>query len=456
MPLLARNVGCCQTTREPVPFHIWQQSMVDSWFSSQTSFLFNVVHAPVVFPQPWPDTPVSRAIGVFARYGLVERPYPSCPHIGCNHSLVLNITYREDQRGWQYRWRCSGSGSKHFDEFLTGGGPLQMMNKGNWMPFLNFIVLLNINLPLGTIYQEVQSAWGNIHDKTFRRWRNLYQSSLSSANTALNILRVGGSRPQQIVVMDETHIGALKQEPEESLSHAGVSKGAKRVRSSTRSATAIRARVSQRLPAKTTWKTGVMKRPTKQLNTPMKSKLKKKPAGNTKTKNKKELDKRSDGRWLWAAVTVGHGRTRYTHGNKEKKIAWRILPMSTMAVDGKPRGQKELEFTFEQHLVKGSKLVFDGWKSSAAAAASLGFEYAPPVVHDLNWRDAATGWHSNDIESEFNRLKLWNRRRHGHMRITAMDMHEYSFLMNAGSEISDVLRGMAVGSGSRCDALYFR
>ena len=36
-------------------------------------------------------------------------------------------------------------GHKHMKEHVKGVGPLQEVDSGNWMPFLNFIVLLNIN-----------------------------------------------------------------------------------------------------------------------------------------------------------------------------------------------------------------------------------------------------------------------------------------------------------------------
>ena len=54
-------------------------------------------------------------------------------------------------------------------------------------------------------------------------------------------------------------------------------------------------------------------------------------------------------------------------------------------------GVKEIEKTLKQHVARGSTLVFDGWKSTQAAADNLGFKHAPPIVHDCEFRDAATG-----------------------------------------------------------------
>jgi hypothetical protein len=101
-------------------------------------------------------------------------------------------------------------------------------------------------------------------------------------------------------------------------------------------------------------------------------------------------DARSGGRWLWAAVSVGHGSVRYTHGNGQERLTCKMLPHKTQAEDGKPRGEKELRKVFAECIRKGSKLVFGGWRASQSAAKSLGLQYAKPVVHDICWRDAST------------------------------------------------------------------
>ena len=93
--------------------------------------------------------------------------------------------------------------------------------------------------------------------------------------------------------------------------------------------------------------------------------------------------------------------------------------------------------------------MFDGWLASVSAAKALGFQYAKVVIHDVCWRDPLTGWHSNDIESEFNRLKRWNRTRHGTLMITEADMHEYTFYINGGDKLSDIMRGLSVGCAGR-------
>ena len=336
-------------------------------------------------------------------------------------------------------------------ESVVGLGPLAKIYSGGWMPFLNFVTLLRKNEPLHQAYKEIQDAWGNIDEKTLRAWRRAYQEGLKQANLVIGLLQIGGANPQEIIVVDESNIGVLMNDEEESMSHGGISKGARRVRSSSRSRTAFRARVSKVLPARTIWKRpasmkrpatrGVMKRP---------AALKRRPAGAiARQARSKKPDARSSGRWLWAAVSVGYDQTRFTHGNGLKRFAWKILPPKYEAVKGRPRGTEEIKKAMVTHIAQGSKLVFDGWLSSAAAATEAGFEFAPPVVHDVSWRDAETGWHSNDIESEFSRLKHWNRVRHGSLMVDELDLHEYTFTVNGGREMTDIMLGLCTSVGGR-------
>ena len=47
MPLVARRPGVGELLPEPTTFNRWQRNIKDGWFGSQTSFLANVVHAPI-------------------------------------------------------------------------------------------------------------------------------------------------------------------------------------------------------------------------------------------------------------------------------------------------------------------------------------------------------------------------------------------------------------------------
>ncbi len=70
---------------------------------------------------------------------------------------------------------------------------------------------------------------------------------------------------------------------------------------------------------------------------------------------------------------------------------------------------------------------------------SLGYKSDPPVKHEKHFRDPSTGFHTNDAESENNRLKKWSRTRYGKLQLNASEMDEYVFYVNVGSSMCDVL-----------------
>ena len=124
-----------------------------------------------------------------------------------------------------------------------------------------------------------------------------------------------------------------------------------------------------------------------------------------------ELDERRDGMWLWVGVTVGQGNNVFTHGNKLKRVTFKLLPSRADAPGGKPRGLESIRSTLEERVAKGTCLMFDKWPSTMAAVRHLGFKSSPPANHTVTFRDRASGFHSNDVESEINRIKKFYRRR---------------------------------------------
>ena len=126
----------------------------------------------------------------------------------------------------------------------------------------------------------------------------------------------------------------------------------------------------------------------------------------------------------------------------------------------------------EKHIKPKSFLIFDGWKSSKSAVEQLGYRHAPPVIHSKGWRDSATGYHSNDIESENSRLKLWIRARYSHLKMSTtsiirddeampeemdeelLDVYEYVFYVNVGSDIPSIMQAIAeIGGGKQAKYL---
>ena len=90
--------------------------------------------------------------------------------------------------------------------------------------------------------------------------------------------------------------------------------------------------------------------------------------------------------------------------------------------------------------------------SACAAVRRLGYRHTRPVQHRVTFRDAETGFHTNDVESENNRIKRFLRKRYGYLKLgrykqidndTALDLYEYVFYVNIGSQMSDVMKALA-------------
>ena len=99
----------------------------------------------------------------------------------------------------------------------------------------------------------------------------------------------------------------------------------------------------------------------------------------------------------------------------------------------KPRGYEEIAFTLQSHINKGCIVVSDKWKSTVQALNALGYRSPPAINHGIEFRDRETGFHSNDIESENNRLTTWSRHRYSRLQLTELDLHEYAYYVNVGS-----------------------
>ena len=259
----------------------------------------------------------------------------------------------------------------------------------------------------------------------------MYQEILYKYLIEVDGMKLGGK--DKIVVIDESAFGLNKGIRKIPQKPKGTPKQA-------RSKTAVRKRILKRLPAQTLWRKGYTQKA-----------MKMKKRGVKAMKVQKKNDKRSNSKWLWGAVEVGYKKKVYTHGAGNKRFTFNILPRPLAAPDGKPRGLRNIRSTLSQFVKKGTFLVFDKWLATVSAVKQLGFNSAPPVNHSKWFRDRSTGFHSNDIESEFNRLKKWLCQRYGRLQldvkdneeddqIEALDVYEYMYYNNVGSSMSDVMK----------------
>lgn len=425
MPKMSRTPGIL--AKPPLPLNVvnWLKSVNEEWFSSQTAFLEHVVHSQITgLPETLLDSLALRAVLVLTHFEMTTA-VKKCPV--CNKPAILQARLRGGSAF--HEWTCSASHHNHFRLSVQGSDILKHIPQQSWLAFINFIALLRLGQPLKFIYEEIKKAHGkNLDNHTLIAWRRLYQEHLQKTNIEKKLLQIGGKTSGQsvVVVIDETQVGTHPEDGFSSVAPRGIRKYAPAVRKGARSRPLVRARIAKRLPARTIWKRPAAKMAMKKAA--------------TKTGTSK--DKRSNGRWLWAGVTVGVCKKRFTHENGQKRFTFRFLPKRMEARDQKPRGLAEIRATLKAHVKQGSMLVFDKWKSTKAAAKALGFTYAPPVNHQVEFRDRVTGFHSNDIESENSRLKHWSRVRYGTLSLNELDLHEYAYYTNVGNSMKDVMAAL--------------
>ena len=118
-------------------------------------------------------------------------------------------------------------------------------------------------------------------------------------------------------------------------------------------------------------------------------------------------------------------------------------------------------------------MVFDKWKASVSAIDQLGYRHAPPINHSITWRDVSTGFYSNDVESEFNRVKVFVRERYSRLKFEEIvragsdegdediadidegDLCEYTYYANVGRERHHVMEALRFANGGACPPYRF-
>lgn len=408
--------------RKALTVNEFAKSIHAEWFTSPSTFALLAIATPIIASTTMPDTMILRGILVMMHLGLVNS-ISKCPK--CKGKVCL----AQNDNRWV--WRCSAKGHKCFRKGVNNHGFLKHIHVRHWLAFAHFLVMFTGGYRWSKIVIEMASTYGIMWDGTLISWRRRYQAALAQYLLNVDGIMIGGKN--DVVVFDETNLGAQK----------GVRKAKPQLRSSTRSKPVVRKRIAKRLPARTIWK---------------------KPATSTRRRNVSDRSKRgtpkdlrSGGRWLWAAVLVGNGKKTYTHENGLKKFTFKVLPSPGMAPDGKPRGLQSMKKAIGDRIHQHSFVVFDKWKSSVTAIQQLKYKHAPPVNHSITWRDTASGFHSNDVESEFARLKKWIRERYGQLHfekandneddIDEGDLYEYTFYTNVGKGIYDVVKALHYVNG---------
>ena len=464
MPLLPKTGGLHGRRLDDITFLDFQKKMCEEWFQSDTSFKHYIIDRRVLDSNGQNVSLTLRAIALMLRTGIILGMH-KCTE--CNGPTRLECSNPDGCL--RYRWTCRTSGHKHMNAPVNFHGFMKEITISNWLAFLHMLNMLRLGMPWVHIINELQFGYGNIKEHTMTQWRRSFQQALGRALKNMDQMMIGGLN--YTVVIDECLVGT---HPEDgwSMGNNGINKsGYPQERSNVRSETPSmkKAQGMKVLPARTLRKgeskaagsytllkkpAAVMKRPSAAVKRPSTFTSMKRPAAHRRplrVLKKPAQNLKLNGKWLWLAVCVGRGSKVFTHGNGLKKITYRLLPRTSQAVNNKPRGLHEIRDTLHSRVRKHSTLVFDGWTATTKAADQLGYKHPPSVKHDKCFRDVATGFHTNDAESENNRLKKWSRQRHGYLRIEEPDMQEYMFYVNVGSSMMSVLEGLARSNeGGKC------
>ena len=110
----------------------FMKSVQESWFTSVTSFLVNVVFRPLTLPDDVPDSFTLRAIMVFVHYGVIPRPQ-TCRT--CSKRIC--IMHREDRN--VYMFQCPTS-KHHYQEAIQSKGVLSKVLQSSWAALLMMVV----------------------------------------------------------------------------------------------------------------------------------------------------------------------------------------------------------------------------------------------------------------------------------------------------------------------------
>ncbi|CAJ1412628.1 unnamed protein product, partial [Effrenium voratum] len=312
--------------------------------------------------QTWTDTKALRGLLFAIRVGLVSIP-ERCPKKRCGGEMrlqehrplssfatqcsqvFLGNTY------FQETVRCASPETGHYADTVIYQCVLQTIRFNRWMAFFHFLAFMVQGANLKTIHTEMCAVHKLSDPKnTVRAWLVAVQGFLLRFLESTGRQNIGG--PGCWVVCDETAWGR---------ENAGVMKPKAKPRKR-RGSHVDDEHVAKRLPARTLWKKPAASKSSTAPPPPV-------PAATV---------------WVWLAVLVGKGAEVYTHQNGKKRVSWRLLPRKARAIGGKPRGAAELLKTMQGRIKKGTRMVTDGWKGTAAAvkAAAPAYPEHHVVVHD--------------------------------------------------------------------------
>lgn len=377
---------------------------------------------------------IMRAVVVLLHFGVIEslQQCPAC----AGQVRMLPATGRNSPT-----WVCCQTPSKkgHLAKVVRPGGELAHVYASWWMAFLHYVVYMRSGARIKNMVADMRALYGLSHD-TVARWTRLYSSVLKRYLVEVELVLIGRDG-NEVVSIDESafgHIKSVAKKPAGTL-------------------------VVRTMPGKTVWRrpaarpqkgtaqkrASFLARPSRKMS----QVSHKRPAGKIAKKPSNGGKKLSSVRWLWGAVECGpKGGAKKSHKLKNKRVFMKMLPKAEDALAQKPRGKETLAQAMLECLSKDCHLVADEWLATPPAAIAAGQQLMGSCNHSRNYRNPATGVHSNDIESEWARFKLWYRTKFAFVRagpgkseeaarqVIENHMWEYMYYTNVGDSMDAVMR----------------
>ena len=396
---------------------VWAKNLPLAVWDCLASFLLKVYSA-----EPLSEHDGQKACGcekfveILRSFGLLRRVRcRSCRSWACLVKVSHDtLAYRCSRL--QDRW--------HFAQNVNFG-VLQHVHAPFLMEWLCFLNLIRLNVPFKQLFLNLAELGAS--KRTLQYWLTYFYRALALYHQHHPVV-LGGKG--SVVVVDEASMGTVGQMVGKRPLKLGGYR--REPRSASKKA---RTHIAKRLPGRTIWKAGVLKRPAA-IRTQSKGK-----AGTSD-------DKRHSARWIWVGVQRGDSRKRLlSHEDSSKKVVLHPVPTSAQAIGGKPRGAQQLAQIMGAHLHPGTTVVSDGWRGTKGACKMLKVAHKT-VDHRSTFR-SEEGFHSNDAESEISRFRRWLRAKYGsnwsgpkgeHSERLRGILAEYQILTNSGEQMVVGLR----------------
>ena len=342
--------------------------MAECDFLNREQFLYTVKHCVIEDPHPMPDSMPTRALLAAQHFHLVPASH-ECPT--CTSSFHLAF------RNGHYEWRgpryssgcadCNGRSTR-----VATIGFFRNEYQDLWMEKLDVLLMWIKEYPRATILLELSDR----HHKTIDAWIDSFQDVFCD-----------WAKLQITHGFDGKCFKALEKPTNK------------------RPASASRAPAPRKKPA------ACMKKPSSARSSKKarifvvdESHLNKHKPGKLSKQGRPQKDQI----WIWGAVLQCSMSTHFI---------FKILKHPAEALDGKPRGHKEmLENLRSLGLRREDVLVSDKWKATVSSAKTLSHDV--PFEHQIVNHSAgeivnSDGYTTNHIEAKWSVVKRWIRKRNG-------------------------------------------